>query len=802
MGWFAPVLFRRLLAAAAVFGGAHSFSANLPPEVVTPLSSSTFEMGGAFSDVDLLPHFRDPDPYGTVVRVNVRLGSTVKAVDIGLYDQEKPITVANFLAYVNSGRFNANFFHRSVPGFIVQGGGFYWDATGGVAAVPPYAAIQNEPGISNLRGTVAMAKVADNPNSATSGWFVNLGDNSANLDAQNGGFTVFGRVIGNGMAVIDEVAALPIVDAGGPFNTLPVKDFTGGNVLRVHTVETDASVLSAPSPALTFTASSSDPELVDASVSGSTLRLSPAANRFGTATVTVSATDREGATTQATMTVQVLADILPLPAPVLSGAHTGAPVPATGSDGLPAGSVMTAFGTPAISDNRSLATRITIASGAAKRAGIYFENESGATWLVAWQGQQTSVPNATFKSFRDPLLSPSGAIAFIGTLSGVPASANDGLWTNVFGNLELVAREGAGLPGLPAVKVKSFTSTTFDDEALVAFVKLVRVPGSVTAANDVALVRIASSSSSTVLARTGTVVDGSTIKQISVLQPAARSVGQGRWTGSAGTVAKLTLLNRRVVIARILDDGTITVLLRTGVADANLGTTLATLGLPALGGTAVAVLATRAKQAGAITVANDAAMYYAADGTTFTQVVAEGSAGGNFASFSDPVANDQGALMFYGTKRTTIPRTPSVNALWISNGGNAPEMVARVGDTAVDRNGLPLPGTAWSAFPTFALPDGVGAGPVFVGQLAGSGVDAQSKLGLWARDSDGNTRMLLRAGQQFILPNGTKRVTNFTLLNALPGTYGARRSYNSTGSFAVLVTFADRSQAVLRLDVP
>jgi peptidyl-prolyl cis-trans isomerase A (cyclophilin A) len=126
-------------------------------------------------------------------------------IEVELYDQDKPVTVQNFIRYVRSGAYTNMFLHRCLPGFVVQGGGF--NTANQLATnlftvldyVPTFGTITNEFNIgtrlSNTNGTIAMAKTGGNPNSASSQWFFNLGDNSANLDNQNGGFTVFGRLV-------------------------------------------------------------------------------------------------------------------------------------------------------------------------------------------------------------------------------------------------------------------------------------------------------------------------------------------------------------------------------------------------------------------------------------------------------------------------------------------------------------------------------------------------------------------------------------------------------------------------------
>ena len=140
-----------------------------------------------------------------------------------LLEEEAPRTVENFLNYVESGRFDNTFFHRTVPDFIIQGGGYTTDPLG--EEIQQDASIPNEFGLSNTRGTVAMAKFDNQPNSATSEWFVNLTDNSATLDFSNGGFTVFARVV-QGMDVVDGIGNSQRADLrnslGGAFGEVPV----------------------------------------------------------------------------------------------------------------------------------------------------------------------------------------------------------------------------------------------------------------------------------------------------------------------------------------------------------------------------------------------------------------------------------------------------------------------------------------------------------------------------------------------------------------------------------------------------
>jgi len=187
---------------------------------------------------------------GPTVRFNTSLGD----IDVLLLSGSAPATVQNFLNYVNKGTFNNSVFHRSVPGFIIQGGGFGF--SGGsfrtLAADPP---VRNEFRTSNSRGTISMAKLPNNPNSATNQWFFNLADNSRDLNNQNGGFTVFGRVV-NGIANMDRIAAVPVYRLNAnELTDIPLLNYRSGqsvtdsNVVFVRSItvldETPLPVISA-----------------------------------------------------------------------------------------------------------------------------------------------------------------------------------------------------------------------------------------------------------------------------------------------------------------------------------------------------------------------------------------------------------------------------------------------------------------------------------------------------------------------------------------------------------------------------
>ena len=181
----------------------------------------------------------------------VRMRTTLGDIDITMLPESAPKTVANFMNYMNKGAYTNSWIHRSVRGFIIQGGGYTYK-DGAPVDIPQDAPVGNEYSLSNIRGTIAMAKLSTDPNSATNQWFFNLADNSNNLNNANNGYTVFGRIAGSaGLAVLDKIAALPVLTLSSVFDSLPVINYKAGNdVLDVNLIFLNSLTILGPAPAI------------------------------------------------------------------------------------------------------------------------------------------------------------------------------------------------------------------------------------------------------------------------------------------------------------------------------------------------------------------------------------------------------------------------------------------------------------------------------------------------------------------------------------------------------------------------
>ena len=154
------------------------------------------------------------DSTATAAAPKVLLKTSLGDITLELNPEKAPKSVDNFLTYVKSGFYDGTIFHRVIDGFMIQGGGFTADLRQKKTRAP--IAIESKNGLSNLRGTLAMARTMD-PNSGTAQFFINTVDNPR-LDYAgdaNPGYAVFGKVV-SGMDVVDKIRAVE-TGAQGPF---------------------------------------------------------------------------------------------------------------------------------------------------------------------------------------------------------------------------------------------------------------------------------------------------------------------------------------------------------------------------------------------------------------------------------------------------------------------------------------------------------------------------------------------------------------------------------------------------------
>jgi hypothetical protein len=437
--------------------------------------------------------------------------------------------------------------------------------------------------------------------------------------------------------------------------------------------------------------------------------------------------------------------------------------------------------------------------------GILSQDENGSnTVLAAATSQAPGVAPAQFLSFSHPVLAPQGRVAFIARtkMPGARGAIAQGVWSNAFspdGSLALVLKSGTTFTGLglPAgASLAAFTSVEATDGALYVLGQLSSPGGAV-------LLRIDSAGTHPLLREKGTLTPGVVIQRLSVLQPALASAGQGRWGGAHGLVAKATLSDHSTALLSIAPDGSISRLLSTWQAPAP-GDSLvwSGFGLPALtpdGGAAFSgIRKTPAKQA----------LGWRGFNTTVSSLVEVGqtaTAAGlaQYSGFYDPVVGERGLAFLAILRGTGVTAANRVGLWW--DDFSTMRKLAQLGDPAPDASGQVITpasnGPRWLALSSMAVPGGAEAGPVVLGKVLGPGVNSFNNTGLWAVDSNGVFRQLLRTGPG-ALPQDPRSIRSIATLAADAGAFGVGRSYNSTGSLAVKVVLSDGAQALLRLDVP
>lgn len=385
------------------------------------------------------------------------------------------------------------------------------------------------------------------------------------------------------------------------------------------------------------------------------------------------------------------------------------------------------------------------------------------------------------------------------------------------GSPHVAARIGTPNAALPnGVTIKSFG--TIDGNGSGIFFNATLQGTNVTSLNAKALCVATKDGSVKVLARVGAVVNGRTIATIGTLVGNAGTLSEGRWRVDETTcgvrltfagAAKEQALFAIPDTALTPDDWTL--LGQTGVVSniaALNGARITSLGLPGFGqGPSASFLANLAITPGGPTAANRIALLKGTLG--FNPIVlartgdpiaidANGAplTGTRIASLSDPIAGAGGQVAF--TVNMVRPGGLVSRGIMYREAAQTPTLLANVGALAPG-------GGRWSALGALALPDGADGGPVFLGTLAvnaTAGVTTKNNAGLWAMDSAGTLRLVLRTNQSVTVGANTKTLRSFTGLLAAPGSIGAASSYNNAGRIAVLANFTDGTRALLTVEIP
>ncbi|MBL9114390.1 MAG: HYR domain-containing protein [Verrucomicrobiaceae bacterium] len=534
----------------------------------------------------------------------------------------------------------------------------------------------------------------------------------------------------------------------------------------------------------------------------------------GVTEVTITARDAAGNTAETTFNVVVVPEVVP------SGSVRYSSLLSTTSDatsyGAPAGARFKTFGQPSINEDNATAFTATYAVGTKLKVGLFAGNP--ATLVAKQDDAAPDVSGTHFVNFNAPCLNRgtgvTPSVAFLARIMpdvgepAIPTAQQLGLWTNVGGSLELVARGGDLAPGTGAV-FKAITSVSLVEDEIVFTATL---SGGVTTASDVGAWRwTVGGGGPELIIQEGDVINtmstNKTVRTIQFIPAVGTTTGHGRHHPQAGLYAmRLAFTDGNA--ANYLIDGTGAGFLFEPVAQTRQSLLTdfqaATMGIPAINtSSSMAMVQTfYTPLSSGITKADNAAIM-TLTGSTWEIAVRKGdpavSTVVGWNGFTDPIINELGDIAWYGS----LSASTSANgyALGYKLAGQPPEVLARLSDVAPETGG-----GKFKAITSIALPGGT-YGPVFSATLQSTtsgvspgpgGVTTANDLGVWGTSSAGTVKLVLREGQSL----AGRTVKAFQVLGVVAGSPGQPRSFTSTGTIVFRVQFTDRVETILAVQLP
>jgi hypothetical protein len=530
---------------------------------------------------------------------------------------------------------------------------------------------------------------------------------------------------------------------------------------------------------------------------------------FGRTPITLTAQDAAGNTQTLSFDVWVR-----LPGPLRTTlATTDGPVPGAGIDPrVPADATFTSLGIPAVDDARRVAFLGKWKSASGTGSGIFAGDPPAL--LAAVGDEAPGVPGAQFKAIEDPMLAPNGDIAFLATLhgSGIKSKNDQGVWLSSGGDLTLIMREGTQLPGAETgLILKTIKALSLRNDGILATANLAATRPLVTSSDDAVLLA-ADTTGTRILLREGELIDledggpAAPLKTFDWFLPAEGAPSHGRWHAQDSSIGRITLADKRSGLLQVHADGTFRLRAAIGQQVPAIGPSAywsKTFGLPAIETNGQGVLfnaSIKTNEPALATNKSDTLIAYQRDAQSPIQLIARESqtapgTASAYAKFSDPLLNAQNKTAFTAT--LSGPDTNAKNNTAIFWGDvESPPLLARLGTPAPDETGTAST-ALWKKFISLALPDGPNAGPILLANISGNGVTKRDNIALFAMDTNGVFRRILRTGE---LIEGAP-ITAIQALSPAVTSPATNRGFNARGTVVTRILLKSK-QSILRFDLP